>query len=137
MLHDQLFALGFDVARDDLVTDVKGGRIAQARHRHRRRRLDPQQGQVLVDTVQANPGGTPCFIYQRATAAGQTYITNVAVTLTVATVNANRNTGQVEQETKALLNVSPRNVFNVWQLAGLGVTNRVQATPASVVALLP
>ena len=94
-------------------------------------------GQVLIDTVQPNPGGTPCFIYQRQTAGGQTYITNVAVTLTVATVNANRNTGQVEQETKALLNVSPRNVFNVWQLAGLGVTNRVQATPASVVALLP
>ena len=41
------------------------------------------------------------------------------------------------QETKALLNVSPRNEFNVWQLAGLGITNRVQATPPSVTALLP
>jgi len=40
-------------------------------------------------------------------------------------------------ETKALLNVSPRNVFNVWQLAGLGVTNRVQPIPPSVQALLP
>ena len=80
---------------------------------------------------------TPCFIYQRQTAGGQTYITNVAVTLTVATVNVNRNTNAVETETKALLNVSPRNVFNVWQLAGLGITNRVQPTPASVVALLP
>jgi Tfp pilus assembly protein PilW len=94
-------------------------------------------GQVLIDTVQANPGGTPCFIYQRNTAAGQTFITNVAVTLTVATVNVNRNTGVVEQETKALLNVAPRNVFNVWQLAALGITNRVQPTPASVAALLP
>ena len=81
-------------------------------------------GQVLIDTVQANPGGTPCFIYQRNTAAGQTFITNVAVTLTVATVNVNRNTGVVEQETKALLNVAPRNVFNVWQLAALGITVR-------------
>ena len=46
-------------------------------------------------------------------------------------------TGLFQTETKALLNVSPRNVFNVWQLAGLGVNDRVQATPASVLALLP
>ena len=60
-----------------------------------------------------------------------------AVTLTVATVNVNRNTGQVEQETKALLNVSPRNVFNVWELASLGITNRVQPMPPSIAVLLP
>jgi hypothetical protein len=32
--------------------------------------------------------------------------------------------------------VSPRNVFHVWQLASLGITNRVQPMPASVAALL-
>ncbi len=44
-------------------------------------------------------------------------------------------TGLYQKETKALLNVSPRNVFNVWQLAGLGIVNRVQPTPPSVTAL--
>ena len=46
-------------------------------------------------------------------------------------------TNQYQTETKALLNVSPRNVFNVWQLASAGVTGRVQPTPPTVNALLP
>ena len=44
--------------------------------------------------------------------------------------------GLFQKETKALLNVSPRNVFNVWQLAGLGMGYRVQPIPPSVTALL-
>jgi hypothetical protein len=55
----------------------------------------------------------------------------------VQTANRDPQTGLFQRETKALLNVSPRNVFNVWQLAGLGYNNRVQPTPASVTALLP
>jgi len=35
------------------------------------------------------------------------------------------------------LNVSPRNVFNVWQLASAGILNRVQPMPPTVTALLP
>ena len=46
-------------------------------------------------------------------------------------------TRQQQTETKALLNVSPRNVFNVWELASLGITNRLQPMPATVQALLP
>ena len=45
-------------------------------------------------------------------------------------------TGLYQTETKALLNVSPRNVFNVWQLAGLGINNRVQPLPATVTTLI-
>ena len=93
--------------------------------------------QVLIDNVLANPDGTACFTYQTQTVAGVNYITDVAITLTVRTNNRDRNTGQFQTETKALLNVSPRNVFGVWQLAGLGINNRVQPTPASVTALLP
>jgi prepilin-type N-terminal cleavage/methylation domain-containing protein len=92
---------------------------------------------VLIDNIQANPGGTACFIYQKQTAGGVSYVTDVAITLTVQTQNRDRKTGGFQTETKALLNVSPRNVFNVWQLAGLQVTNRVQPTPASVTNLLP
>jgi hypothetical protein len=45
-------------------------------------------------------------------------------------------TKRKQQETKALLNVSPRNVFNSWALAGMSYTDRIQSTPASVTALL-
>ena len=92
---------------------------------------------VLIDNILANPGGTPCFTYQTQTAGGSTFVTDVAITLTVRTQNRDANTNDFQVESKALLNVSPRNVFNVWQMAGLGNTNRVQPTPASVTALLP
>ena len=92
---------------------------------------------VLIDNILANPGGTPCFTYQTQSAGGVNYVTDVAITLTVRTQNRDVNTNDFQTESKALLNVSPRNVFNVWQLAGLGVTNRVQPTPATVTALLP
>ena len=46
-------------------------------------------------------------------------------------------TKQFQLETKALLNVSPRNVFNVWELASIGLTNRVQPMPPSILVLLP
>ena len=92
---------------------------------------------VLIDNVLANPGGTPCFTYQTQTAGGVSYVTDVAITLTVRTQNRDANTNDFQTESKALLNVSPRNVFNVWQMAGLGSGNRVQPTPASVTALLP
>jgi hypothetical protein len=39
--------------------------------------------------------------------------------------------------TKALLNVAPRNVVNVWQLASLNYNERVQPVPPSVLPLLP
>jgi hypothetical protein len=91
---------------------------------------------VMIDNILPNPGGIPCFTYQTQTAGGATFVTDVAITLTVRTQNRDRKTGDFQNETKALLNVSPRNVFNVWQLAGLGVTNRVQPTPATVTALL-
>ena len=92
---------------------------------------------VLIDNILPNPTGTPCFTYQTQSAGGVDYVTDVAITLTVRTQNRDVNTNDFQTETKALLNVSPRNVFNVWQLAGLGVTNRVQPTPATVTALLP
>ena len=58
---------------------------------------------------------------------------DVAVTLTVETrADRSRHASAYQTETKALLNVSPRNVFNAWALAGIGYTDRIQSTPASV-----
>ena len=78
-----------------------------------------------------NPDNTPCFSYQKQTVSGVTYVTDVAITLTVQTNKVDPITKRVQTETKALLNVAPRNVFNVWQLASLGFTNRVQPMPAT------
>jgi len=92
---------------------------------------------ILLDNLLANPGGTPCFTYEEHTFSGTTYVTGVAITVTVQTENVDPVTGQFQTETKALLNVSPRNVFNVWNMASLGISSLVQTLPAETVALLP
>jgi prepilin-type N-terminal cleavage/methylation domain-containing protein len=93
--------------------------------------------QILVANILPNPGGTPCFAYQEQTVGLNTYVTDVAVTLTVQTQQADSVTQQFQTETKALLNVSPRNVFNTWQMASGGLANRIQPMPPSITLLLP
>ncbi|MCU1385088.1 MAG: hypothetical protein JWL71_3785 [Acidobacteria bacterium] len=98
---------------------------------------------VLLGNVHPNPVDSsglvrPCFQYQEpvpASVAGM--VLDVAVTLTVWTQSADPITHQFQTETKALLNVSPRNVFFTWEFAGLGYMNRIQPTPAVITALLP
>ena len=88
----------------------------------------------------ANPDGTvpPCFIYQERTFSGTTYVIGVAIMTTVQSQDRDQNTGDFQRVTKALLNVAPRNVINVWQNASLNYTSRVQPLPQSVVQqLLP
>ena len=97
----------------------------------------PTVEQVLIDNLLANPDGTPCFTYQQNVVNGTTFVTGVAITLTVRSQDVDPNTGQFARETKALLNVAPRNVFNVWQMASLGYADRVQPLPPTVVQLLP
>ena len=86
--------------------------------------------QILLANIVANPGGAPCFTYQTDTAGTRTFVTGVAITLSVRTQQINQYTKQFQVETKALLNVSPRNVVHVWQLGSLGLTSRLQPTPA-------
>jgi prepilin-type N-terminal cleavage/methylation domain-containing protein len=102
----------------------------------------PGVEEILIDNVQTNPPNpdntvTPCFTYQNEVVNGTTFVIDVAITLTVRTMRNDPVTGAPQTETKALLNVSPRNVYNVWQMASLNIANRVQPTPASVLALLP
>jgi type II secretory pathway pseudopilin PulG len=92
----------------------------------------------------ANPGGAavPCFTYQLQTREGvsaaakdMTFVTDVAVTLTVQTQNPDPQIPLIngrpnyQTETKALLNVSPRNVFDAYEFATLDYLNRIQPTP--------
>lgn len=94
---------------------------------------DPNVGanQVLLPNILGNPNGTPCFDYQiKCTTAG-CFVVDVAVTLTVQTQQVDSFTHQYQHETKALLNVSPRNVFEAYQLSTLS-NDRVQPTPSNV-----
>ena len=101
----------------------------------------PTASQVLLSNITANPDGSPCFTYQvqgiNISGTMTYFVTDVAITLTVRTQAIDPVTKQYQTETKALLNVSPRNVFNAWQLASLSIYERVQLTPSSVTLLLP
>ena len=95
--------------------------------------------QVLLPNLVStgNPGGTPCFVYQEqptncnSTVTNPCFVTDVAVTLTVQTQQPDPSTGLYQKETKALLNVSPRNVFDAYQLS-TNSNNRVQPMPPAV-----
>lgn len=98
---------------------------------------------ILLSNLLPNPNDNngnpvPCFSYLPQQPAGTDYyVLDVAVTLTEQTQDKDPQTQQFQRETKALLNVSPRNVYYTWELAGFGLTNRVQPMPASVTNLLP
>jgi prepilin-type N-terminal cleavage/methylation domain-containing protein len=85
-----------------------------------------------------DPAGNavPCFTYQvetkdgiNAVANDMVFVTDVAVTLTVDTPNIDPVTQKVQTETKALLNVSPRNVYNAYEFSQYDYLNRIQITP--------
>jgi prepilin-type N-terminal cleavage/methylation domain-containing protein len=92
--------------------------------------------QILLSNITRNPDDSPCFTYQLNRVDTTYFVTDVAITLTVQTQLIDPVTKQFQKETKALLNVSPRNVFNAWQLASLGIMERVQPTPATITNLL-
>jgi hypothetical protein len=93
--------------------------------------------QILLNNIQPNPDGSDCFTYEVRTVVNDDFVIDVAITLTVRTERRDPQTGAFQTETKALLNVAPRNVFQVWQMATMNMNNRVQPIPASVTALLP
>jgi prepilin-type N-terminal cleavage/methylation domain-containing protein len=96
--------------------------------------------QILLGNIVSNPGGTSCFTYQTSTVVVNsisfTFVLDVAITLTVQTQQVDPITKVYQTETKALLNVSPRNVFDAWAYAGMGYSDHIQSTPASVINLL-
>jgi prepilin-type N-terminal cleavage/methylation domain-containing protein len=93
---------------------------------------------ILLTNIRPNPPQTaggenlPCFQYQMDVFGN--YVLDVAITLTVQTQQIDPITRQFQRETKALLNVSPRNVIGAWQAAGMdGVNaNRAQPMPENI-----
>lgn len=97
---------------------------------------------VLIGSLLPNPPNPdgiapPCFTYQERTFGGNTYVIGVAIMTTVQTRDRDPVTNEFQTVTKALLNVAPRNVYNVWQLASLGYNDRVQPLPPTVEGLFP
>jgi type II secretory pathway pseudopilin PulG len=96
---------------------------------------------ILLNNVLTNPNDAsnnpvPCFAYQVQPLGGGYCVTDVAVTLTVQTQNKDLQTNQFQRETKALLNVAPRNVVEVYDTASLVDPLRNQPMPATVANLL-
>jgi len=85
--------------------------------------------QVLLNTLLANPNGTPCFTPSMgvggAVTAGNcasggtafTCVTEMQITLTVQAAEPDPQTGQYQTMTKSFLNVSSRNVFAAYMIA--------------------
>lgn len=63
-------------------------------------------------------------------------MTDVAVTLTVQTQLKDPQTHLFQRETKALLNITPRNVYYVWEATSLGEVPRNQPMPANIANML-
>ncbi len=97
-------------------------------------------GEVFLNNVEPNPNGAGCFSYQvqNASVSGVAtpFVTDVAVTLTVQTQLQDPQTKQFQQETKALLNITPRNVYYVWETSSLGEVPRNQPMPANIASML-
>lgn len=94
----------------------------------------------LLNNLEPNPNQAGCFSYQvqNASVSGTPtpFVTDVALTLTVQTQLKDPQTNQYQQETKALLNITPRNVFYVWEATSLGEVPRNQQMPANIATLL-
>jgi type II secretory pathway pseudopilin PulG len=128
----------------EYICDQNLGRLYRTSIRYNAgAKVAPTVEQILIDNIEVNPvdpatgAPTPCFTYQTQTVVGQPFVVDVAVTLTIHSQMRDKNTNDFQRETKALLNVAPRNVFNVWEQASLGLNDRVQPTPAAVTQLLP
>jgi hypothetical protein len=87
---------------------------------------------LLHNPVDANNNPVPCFNYQVQQLGAGYVVTDVAVTLTVQPQKPDPRTGALVPETKALLNISPRNVFEVWDTASLVDPTRAQPMPPNV-----
>jgi type II secretory pathway pseudopilin PulG len=128
----------------EYICDQDGGRLYRNSMAYNAGgKVAPTVEQILIDNIEHNPVDpatgveTPCFTYQTQTVVGQPFVVDVAVTLTIHSQARDKNTNDFQRETKALLNIAPRNVFNVWEQASLGMNDRVQPTPTEVTQLLP
>jgi len=92
---------------------------------------------IILNNLSRNPANaagvvTPCFTYTVSPTNNVVFVVNVGITLTAQSVLQDPQTHQFQTESKALLNVSPRNVYQAWMLSGAGLNYRVQPMPPSI-----
>ncbi len=92
--------------------------------------------QILLNTLIANPDGTPCFQYSTpvtvtVNSTTYTFIPNLAVLLTVKTAKIDPQTRTFVTMTKSFSNLASRNVLAGLTMAQAStpVTTRLQSTP--------
>jgi len=88
--------------------------------------------QVLLNNLIANPGATPCFQITTTTVGSNTFVTNVALTLSVKTSAPDPQTGAYLTMTKSYQNLAPRNVLAGLELANVPFLDRLQPTPPNL-----
>jgi len=114
--------------------DTSGGNLTRSVTPYDQTLKNP--GVTILGNITANPNNTACFQYQlKPSGQGTSSVVDVTVTLTVNTQSLDPQTHVQQQETKALLNVAPRNVFDAWLLGTGTVTSRLQPVPTNVTAL--
>jgi hypothetical protein len=121
----------------EYTCDIANARLYRNQMDWTQAKAAPTVEQILVENIQANPNNTPCFTYQTKVVNNDVFVIGVAITLTVESQEEDPITRQFQRESKALLNVAPRNVFNAWQMASLDIDNRVQPMPQAIEDLLP
>jgi prepilin-type N-terminal cleavage/methylation domain-containing protein len=87
---------------------------------------------VLVNNLTTNPGGTACFQYTSRTVGTYTFVTSVAITMSVRSSKVDPQTKQYATMTKSFLNLAPRNVLMGMELANNGYRIRLQPTPPNI-----
>lgn len=92
-------------------------------------------GIILVQGLQPNPDGSPCFTYTSTIINGTTYYTSVGLTITTQTATRDPQTNQYILMTKSFLNISPRNVVAAAEMNTANMTTRLQAPPAGLLTL--
>jgi len=88
--------------------------------------------QVLIADVIPNPGGTPCFQYTTTSISGFTFVTSVAMTISVRTDQRDPQTNAFVTMTKSFLNIAPRNVLAGVDDAQNAIISRLQPTPPNL-----
>ncbi len=97
--------------------------------------------QVLVSNVTQNPPeagppalpmGLPCFRFTKKIISGFSFVTGVAITLSVRTAQKDPQTNNYVTMTKSFLNISPRNVLTGLDDAQNAIITRLQTTPLNL-----
>lgn len=112
--------------------DILGGKLTRSVTTVAPGTTTSNSGQILLNTLLPNPGGAACFQYATVTAGTYTFVTKIAITMTVRTTTSDPQTGAYKTLTKTLRDLAPRNVLFGLELANVPLPDRLQPTPPNL-----